>query len=78
MSATNCTLVTAILCKNEASRDLERVLRTSLSFSSVVLLDDHSSDDSPKIARSLSCKVRERSILKNPAWGDEADRKSVV
>jgi hypothetical protein len=66
-------LVTALLVKDEASRDLGRVLRSALYYSDVVLvLDDQSHDDSPKIARSLGCVVKERSILAKPAWGNEA------
>lgn len=66
-------LVTAVMARNEADRDLERVLSRCLEFSdSVLLLDDRSSDSTPKIARSLGCQVRGRSILKEPAWGHEA------
>lgn len=64
-------LVSAILAKNEAARDLERVIRTLLPYSTVCLLDDRSQDDTAKIARTLGCVVKERSVLKEPAWGAE-------
>lgn len=66
-------LVSAILAKDEAHKDLERVLRSCLSFSTAVcLLDDRSTDETPKIAASLGCQVRGRSILRPPAWGAES------
>lgn len=66
-------LVSGILARNEADKDLERVLRSCLSYSSIVcVLDDHSSDATPKIARSLGCQVRGRSILRPNAWGAES------
>lgn len=66
-------LISAVLAKDEAARDLERVLTRLLSFSStVLLLDDRSTDETPKIAKRLGCQVRGRSILAEPAWGREA------
>ena len=66
-------LVSAILAKDEADRYLTRVLQRCLEFSDAVLvLDDRSVDDTPKIARDLGCVVQTRSVLQKPAWGDEA------
>lgn len=66
-------LVTAMLAKDEAEKYLRPVLERCLSFSdTVLLLDDHSHDNTPKIAREMGCLVKERSILKDPAWGNEA------
>ena len=66
-------LVTALLVKDEADRYLTRVLQRCQEFSDAVLvLDDRSSDETPKIAKDLGCVVRTRSILQDPAWGKEA------
>lgn len=66
-------LVTAILAKNEAARYLQRVLDRCISFSDTVLvLDDRSTDETPKLAQSMGCEVRGRSVLKGDAWGNEA------
>lgn len=57
-------VIGAVLARNEASPDryLERCIRNALSVcDGVVLLDDGSSDDTPKIARALGCDVIERS-----------------
>ena len=65
-------LVTALLCKNEANRYLTRVLERCRSFSDQVLvLDDRSTDDTVAVAKAAGATVRERSILKDPAWGHE-------
>lgn len=67
------TLVSALLVKNEADRYLARVLQHCRQFSDAVLmLDDRSTDGSAQIARDLGCQVKERSILKDTAWGHEA------
>ena len=66
-------LITALLARDEADKYLRRVLENALSFSDTVLvLDDRSTDDSPKIAREMGCQVRGRSVLKDPAWGHES------
>lgn len=66
-------LVTAILARNEASRYLPKVLERCLNFSDkVLLLDDRSTDDTAKLASSMGCDVRGRSVLQAPAWGTEA------
>lgn len=66
-------LVSALLCRNEANRFLRPVLERCLSFSDTVcVLDDRSTDETPKIAESLGCQVRTRSILADPAWGKES------
>lgn len=66
-------LVTAILAKDEAQKYLRPVLARCLQFSdSVLLLDDRSTDDTPKIAAEMGCQVRGRSVLKDPAWGHES------
>lgn len=67
-------LVTAVLARNEAGSDryLKRVLTRCLSFSdTVVLLDDHSTDATPDVARALGCHVHARTDPE-PAWGHES------
>lgn len=67
--------MTAILCKDERARYLERVLRRCLEFSSEVLvLDDGSSDGSPDLARELGCRVGIRTGA--TMWGAEASARS--
>lgn len=69
------SLTTAILARNEAAPDryLKRVIERCRTFSdTVLLLDDRSTDDTPKIAKDLRCEVKTRSILKDAAWGHEA------
>lgn len=64
-------LVTAILCRNEADKYLERVLTRCLEFSSKVLvLDDGSTDGSDRIAWRLGCEVRQRTG--ESMWGNES------
>ncbi len=68
-------LVTAILARNEAGPDryLRRVLTRCLAFSdTVVLLDDCSTDDTPKVAAEMGCVVYHRKAISDPAWGKEA------
>lgn len=66
-------LVTAILARDEAQKYLRPVLARCLQFSdTVLLLDDRSTDDTPKIAAEMGCQVRGRSVLKDPAWGHES------
>lgn len=64
-------LITAILCKDEKDKYLERVLRRCLEFSDEVLvLDDGSTDGSPELAESLGCQVRRR--VEIGMWGNES------
>lgn len=64
-------LVTAVLAKDEAARDLRDMLGVCLGFSdAVLLLDDGSVDDTAKIAEEMGCLVKHRQ--KPGAWGDEA------
>lgn len=68
-------LFSAILAHNEAdpSRYLRPVLARCKSFSdAILLLDDRSTDQTPKIAREYGAIVKTRSILKERAWGHEA------
>lgn len=68
-------LVSAILARNEAGPDryLARVISRCLEFSdTVVLLDDRSTDDTPKMAKDMGCVVRTRSVLDARAWGNES------
>jgi glycosyltransferase involved in cell wall biosynthesis len=66
-------LVSAILVRNEATRYLPRVLAHLNTFSDTIcVLDDRSVDDTVKVARAAGALVKERSILKDPAWGHEA------
>lgn len=64
-------LVSAILCKNEAAKDLGRVLTNARSFADLVLvLDDGSTDGSVRLAKQHGAVVRHR---KRPgAWGNES------
>lgn len=66
-------LVSAVLARNEAGPDrfLRRVLTRCLAFSdTVVVLDDHSTDATPDIAREMGCVVETRTALDH-AWGHE-------
>jgi hypothetical protein len=64
-------LVTAILCRNEADKYLERVLRRCLEFSDAVLvLDDGSTDGSERMAWRLGCDIRTRQ--ETGMWGNES------
>lgn len=68
-------LVTAILARNEAAPDryLRQVLTRCLSFSdTVIVLDDCSTDETPKIAEAMGCVVYHRKAVSDPAWGKEA------
>jgi hypothetical protein len=64
-------LVTAILCRNEAGKYLERVIRRCADFSDeICLLDDGSTDGSDRLAWRLGCGVKRR---KEPGmWGNES------
>lgn len=67
-------LITAILARNEAdpSRYLRRVIQGAMSWSDMVLvLDDHSTDETPAICREEGAWVIEREDAP-PAWGNEA------
>lgn len=64
-------LVTAILAKDEAARDLRVCIGRCLEFSDeVLLLDDGSTDQTPKIAEEMGCLVKHR--VKPGAWGNES------
>ena len=64
-------IVTAILAKNEADKDLRDVLIRASEYSdTILLLDDGSTDDTPEIARQLGAKVKHRNNI--GMWGNEA------
>ena len=65
------SIVTAILARNEAGRDLPDVLARAATYSDqILLLDDRSTDSTPEIARKHGAEVRRRA---GPAaWGAEA------
>jgi hypothetical protein len=68
-------LYSSILARNEAdpTRYLRRVLSRCREFSDAVLvLDDRSTDLTPKIAKEYGAVVRQRSVLDARAWGNEA------
>jgi glycosyltransferase involved in cell wall biosynthesis len=66
-------LVSAILAKNEAARYLPQVLLRCNEFSDrVLVLDDRSTDETAEVAHTAGALVRQRSILKDPAWGKES------
>lgn len=70
-------LVTAILAKDEAKRYLPQVLLRCKTFSDrVLVLDDRSSDETAEVASSAGALVRQRSILKGDAWGNESPARS--
>lgn len=67
-------LISALLVRNEAGEDryLRRVLRRCREFSdAIVVLDDQSSDQTPKVCAEFGCIVKQRG-LSLPAWGNEA------
>lgn len=69
--STSRKLVTALLCKNEKDKYLERVLRRCHEFSDeVLLLDDGSTDGSERLAWGLGCGVRKRANA--GMWGNES------
>lgn len=64
-------LTAALLCRNEATKDLKLVLnRLAKTCDQVLVLDDGSEDDSVKVAQSCGATVK---IRQGPAmWGQEA------
>lgn len=64
-------LYSAILARNEAGPLFRRVLQRLASFSQVLLLDDRSTDQTPKIAKEYGAIVRRRAKGKS-AWGEES------
>ena len=74
-------LVTGILARNEAGPDryLARVIERCKSFSDdIVLLDDNSTDDTPKLAESLGCHVARRTSG-DGFWGvDETPLRKIL
>jgi glycosyltransferase involved in cell wall biosynthesis len=74
------TLVTAMLTRNEAAPDryLRRVLARCREFSDdIVVLDDGSTDDTPKIAAGFGALVVPR-IGDEAAWGHEAPARAAL
>jgi hypothetical protein len=70
-------LVTALLCKNEADKYLERVLKRCLEFSDdVLVLDDGSTDGGDRLAWRLGCQVRPWTGA--TMWGAEAAPRSAL
>ena len=64
-------LIGAVLARNEADKFLKPVLTRLLAVcDSVLLLDDNSTDDTYKIAKTLGCSVKKRT--KPPMWGQES------
>lgn len=69
-------IVTAIVARNEAHRDLAAVLDRATQYSDEVLvLDDNSTDDTPQIARRRGAKVKHRKAIQ-PLWGHEASARA--
>lgn len=71
-------LFSALLARNEAAPDryLRRVLARCLECSDAVLvLDDHSTDQTPIIARAMGCVVRTRESTV-AAWGAESSARA--
>lgn len=68
-------LISAILCRNEADRYLQRVIQRCVEFSDEILvLDDGSTDGSVELAKSLGCLVKQRT--QTGAWGNESPARS--
>lgn len=66
-------LVSALLVKNEADRYLPRVLARCKEFSDTIcVLDDRSTDKTVELCKDFGCLVKERSVLKDAAWGHES------
>ena len=64
-------LISAVLARNEADRYLARVLDRLLQFSDhILLLDDHSADQTIEVAQSYGCLVQSRNGS-GPMWGQE-------
>lgn len=65
-------IVSALLAKDEAERDLRNVLSNALAYADqVLLLDDNSRDGTGDIARAMGVTVRRRHS-KTAAWGKES------
>lgn len=65
------SLVTALLCRNEADKDLRRVLTDAGRYSdTILLLDDGSTDDSVAVATACGATVRVRA--QHGMWGNES------
>ena len=61
------------MAKNEATHYLPQVLLRCKEFSDrVLVLDDRSTDETAEVASSAGALVRQRSILKDAAWGKES------
>ena len=64
-------LTAAIVARNEADRYLARVIARCQTFADqILLLDDHSTDSTPKLAKDMGCQVRSRSG--DLLWGNES------
>lgn len=65
------TIVTAILARNESDKYLDRVIRHHAKFSKVLVLDDHSTDNTPTTARRAGATVKSRKGTE-VMWGKES------
>lgn len=71
-------LVTAIVARNEASKDLTAVLADAKRYSdAVLLLDDHSTDDTPRLAEEAGATVL-RLGGEEAMWGKEAHARAIL
>lgn len=64
-------MVTAILARNEADRYLERVVKHHRKFGPVLVLDDHSTDETVNVAEKAGALVKSRTTG-TPMWGQES------
>lgn len=65
-------LISLMLVKNEADKDLRMVIESASKWADQILvLDDNSTDGSYDLAKSLGCVVRRRHNRKS-AWGNES------
>jgi len=69
--------LTAMLVRNEADKYLARVVEHHRQFGPVLVLDDHSTDNSPQVAKKAGATVKSLSG-EGPMWGKESHARQVL